>query len=208
MRGFVHVCHQRFVRERQVCDCAGCKFVNSLSGVRLLSSAQAIGCEQSVPRSELPDEIVCFCNSSCPPRSHRMPYFQQHMSDTLKALHRSTCCNKSPATFSPSPLAQTRGLQVPYLSGFWACRASETEVDERLVDLQRQLAALMESKAAEINEDNLRLVNHLSDARSWAWHSTSTLINPNVQQIVSKRAAKAALQWLDDDDKYDLYLHG
>ena len=29
--------------------------------------------------------------------------------------------------------------------------------------LQRQLQAVMESKAAEINDDNIRLVNNLSD---------------------------------------------
>ena len=31
--------------------------------------------------------------------------------------------------------------------------------------LQRQLAAVMESRAAEINDDNIRLVNHLSEVR-------------------------------------------
>ena len=42
------------------------------------------------------------------------------------------------------------------------CRAEGgTEVEK----LQRQLAAIMESKAAEINDDNIRLVNHLSDVR-------------------------------------------
>ena len=46
-----------------------------------------------------------------------------------------------------------------------SCRATEAAAEEsgKLEELQRQLAAVMESKAAEINDDNIRLVNHLSE---------------------------------------------
>jgi hypothetical protein len=45
------------------------------------------------------------------------------------------------------------------------CRASEAELAAENERLHRQLAAVMEVRAAEINGDNLRLVNHLTEVR-------------------------------------------
>ena len=47
-----------------------------------------------------------------------------------------------------------------------AGQASEVE------RLKRQLAAVMESRAAEINEDNIRLINQLSEVRLPCLHPT------------------------------------
>ena len=44
-------------------------------------------------------------------------------------------------------------------------RASEAELAAENERLHRQLAALMEVRAAEINGDNLRIVNHLTEVR-------------------------------------------
>lgn len=42
-------------------------------------------------------------------------------------------------------------------------RLSEAELASENERLQRQLSAVMEMRAAEINNDNLRLVNHLTE---------------------------------------------
>ncbi len=43
------------------------------------------------------------------------------------------------------------------------CRPSEAELASENERLHRQLSAVMEMRAAEINDDNLRLVNHLTE---------------------------------------------
>lgn len=59
------------------------------------------------------------------------------------------------------------------------CRPSEAELASENERLHRQLSAVMEMRAAEINDDNLRLVNHLtevSNAMSFSLPSESKTI--------------------------------
>ena len=62
------------------------------------------------------------------------------------------------------------------------CSASEAELATECERLQRQLHAVMEVRAAEINADNLRLVNYLTEVHS---HLSGTCRMITTQIIVS-----------------------